>query len=627
MSSAESDYVIEEASGSETGSDGAGSDDDGAGSDDEGELGEEGQDNEELDSEEGQDSDAADSDDEEERGEEGQDNEVAQRTWYIGLKNNTAATLCPLIAVIQLLYHHPLCRAAVEATDPLTWEFQANEGAQAAVAELRSLFHMLDVRDAAADASKFAGLLTNVNTFRDHASTWNVNLTGEQQDAMEMLQAVLQRIPLRECPFRSRGVCWRDIVPTGACHERFVTSSYYLGFIVVPPRRGVSATAQYRLILPYEGTATWYPDTVILRCHGFMTPGVETDRVSEWAQVPPALRVDELHAASAPNDEVSCLAQQHEVYQLQAVVCYTHDSGSYKSGHYTTWSRVEDGNFVHFNLGEVSPRGHSFTEVRQLVSETWALAVYSKGAVSAQQRATNRRSGGGHTTSPPASRTTRPEAARTPPSSQSRRGRARTAASRGAATSQQEPSSESPSSSGSPTRHSPDEQDEREETQPARRRMNATQGRRPTMQDPDPAESDCSDENHSTVAEADSDDEWQSDAEATESEEVYDPLMDDTGEAEDGQPQAPRTLDGHRQTIAECVTGRGVLSHLASGLGDVNVRRNLGRDRAGVLALWGALSMTPAASRQEKLALDGDRLLLARDARAPRHGGPLSCPG
>lgn len=46
----------------------------------------------------------------------------------------------------------------------------------------------LDVRDAAADASKFAGLLTNVNTFRDHASTWNVNLTGEQQDAMEMLQ-------------------------------------------------------------------------------------------------------------------------------------------------------------------------------------------------------------------------------------------------------------------------------------------------------------------------------------------------------------------------------------------------------------------------------------------------------
>ena len=66
---------------------------------------------------------------------------MAQRTWYIGLKNNTAATLCPLIAVIQLLYHHPLYRAAVEATDPLTWEFQGNEGAQAAVAELRSLFH------------------------------------------------------------------------------------------------------------------------------------------------------------------------------------------------------------------------------------------------------------------------------------------------------------------------------------------------------------------------------------------------------------------------------------------------------------------------------------------------------
>ena len=69
--------------------------------------------------------------------------------------------------------------------------------------------------------------------------------------------------------------------------------------------------------------------------------------------------------------------------------------------------------------------------------------------------------------------------------------------------------------------------------------MNATQGRLSTMQDPDPAESDCSDDNHSTVAEADSDDEWQSDAEATEFEEVYDPLMDDTGEAEDGQPQVP----------------------------------------------------------------------------------------
>ena len=46
----------------------------------------------------------------------------------------------------------------------------------------------LDVRDAAADASKFAGLLMNVNTFRDHASTWDANLTGEQQDAMDILQ-------------------------------------------------------------------------------------------------------------------------------------------------------------------------------------------------------------------------------------------------------------------------------------------------------------------------------------------------------------------------------------------------------------------------------------------------------
>ncbi|KAG5176748.1 hypothetical protein JKP88DRAFT_249383 [Tribonema minus] len=230
------------------------------------------------------------------------------------------------------------------------------------------------------------------------------------------------------------------------------------------------------------------------------------------------------------------------MYQLQAVVCSMHDSGSYDSGHYTTWSRVEDGNFVHFNLGEVSPRGHSFTE--------------------------------------------------------------------------------SPSSSGSPTRHSPDEQDEREETdsEPPRRRINSTQGRRPTMQDADPAESDCSDDSHSTVAEADSDDKWQFDADATESEKVYDPLMDDAGEADDG---SARTLDGHRQTIAECVTGRGVLSHLASGLGDVNVRTNLGRDRTGVTALSGALSMTPAR-RQEKLALDGGRLLLAPDARAPRHGGPLS---
>lgn len=86
-------------------------------------------------------------------------------------------------------------------------------------------------------------------------------------------------------------------------------------------------------------------------------------------------------------------------------------------------------------------------------------------------------------------------------------------------------------------------------------------------------------------------------------------------------------MDGDPRTIEQCVTQRGVLAQLASGLRSEDLRRNPGRSLTDITALRNALSMAPPAVRQRKLALDGDRLVLAPHARAPRHGGRLACPG
>eukprot|EP00611_Tribonema_gayanum_P018214 TRINITY_DN312_c0_g1_i12.p2 TRINITY_DN312_c0_g1~~TRINITY_DN312_c0_g1_i12.p2 ORF type:complete len:575 (+),score=55.75 TRINITY_DN312_c0_g1_i12:7938-9662(+) len=111
-----------------------------------------------------------------------------------------------------------------------------------------------------------------------------------------------------------------------------------------------------------------------------------------------------------------------------------------------------------------------------------------------------------------------------------------------------------------------------------------------------------------------------SDTEWPESDEDYDPLQD----APDGQ--AARVLDGNPHTMEQCVTGRGILGPLAAGLFDEDLRRSPVRGAQAVAALWSALCMTPAG-RKQKLALDAERLVLAPNARLPRHGGPLARPG
>lgn len=51
------------------------------------------------------------------------------------------------------------------------------------------------------------------------------------------------------------------------------------------------------------------------------------------------------------------------VFFPQAVVCYKPSSHDFRSGHYTVWSRVEDGTFVHFDLRKVVDRGFNFEQV------------------------------------------------------------------------------------------------------------------------------------------------------------------------------------------------------------------------------------------------------------------------
>eukprot|EP00611_Tribonema_gayanum_P018226 TRINITY_DN312_c0_g1_i26.p2 TRINITY_DN312_c0_g1~~TRINITY_DN312_c0_g1_i26.p2 ORF type:complete len:133 (+),score=18.90 TRINITY_DN312_c0_g1_i26:342-740(+) len=70
----------------------------------------------------------------------GEDEEVERHRQYIGLKNNREATLCPVIAVLQLLYHHPLYRSAVDARSPLHQSMARNESAKSALEELKRLF-------------------------------------------------------------------------------------------------------------------------------------------------------------------------------------------------------------------------------------------------------------------------------------------------------------------------------------------------------------------------------------------------------------------------------------------------------------------------------------------------------
>ena len=51
------------------------------------------------------------------------------------------------------------------------------------------------------------------------------------------------------------------------------------------------------------------------------------------------------------------------VFFPQAVVCYKPSNHDFRSGHYTVWSRVGNGTFVHFDLRKVVDRDFNFEQV------------------------------------------------------------------------------------------------------------------------------------------------------------------------------------------------------------------------------------------------------------------------
>ncbi|KAG5186975.1 hypothetical protein JKP88DRAFT_254310 [Tribonema minus] len=60
----------------------------------------------------------------------------------------------------------------------------------------------------------------------------------------------------------------------------------------------------------------------------------------------------DLHAVCATDEtEHHLLQQRHQVFLLQAVLCYVPERGDCCSGHQAVWCKTDNGTFDHFALG------------------------------------------------------------------------------------------------------------------------------------------------------------------------------------------------------------------------------------------------------------------------------------